>query len=117
MEQIFSHEKLDVYHCAVEFLGRTNSLIAQLPSGNAELVSQLKRAVLSIPLNIAEGAGKLGNADKKRFFRIARGSALECAAILDAVCVLGLKEKADVCTERELLLRIVSMLSVLCRHT
>ena len=117
MEQVFSHEKLDVYQCAVELLAKANALVAELPIGNGELASQLRRAALSIPLNIAEGAGKLGKSDKKRFFSIARGSALECAAILDALCALGLKKRTDMGSERELLLRIVSMLSALCCNT
>ena len=36
-------------------------------------------------LNTAEGAGRTGAADKARFFAMARGSAMECAAILDVL--------------------------------
>ena len=41
---------------------------------------QWLRASQSIPLNIAEGNGKTAEADRRRYFEIARGSALECAA-------------------------------------
>jgi four helix bundle protein len=44
---------------------------------------QWLRAAQSIPRNIAEGNGKQSLKDKNRFFEIARGSALECAAIHD----------------------------------
>lgn len=47
------------------------------------LYDQLKRAVLSIVLNIAEGTGKSSKADKKNFFTIARGSTYEIVAIID----------------------------------
>jgi len=55
------HEKLHVYRCAVEFLRLAFRIVAGLPRGEAELRSQLKRAAMSIPLNIAEVApGKPG---------------------------------------------------------
>ena len=48
---------------------------------------QWLRASQSIPLNIAEGNGKTTEADRRRYFEIARGSALECAAIQDVLVV------------------------------
>ncbi len=44
---------------------------------------QLRRASFSIMLNIAEGAGRFTDPDKRNFYTIARGSAFECVAILD----------------------------------
>jgi four helix bundle protein len=102
-------QRLDVYRCAVRLLGLASSLAARLPRGNAELADQLRRAALSVPLNIAEGSGKEGR-DAARFYAIARGSAL-CAAVLDAMEALRLTEGADVGEERELAERIVSMLT------
>jgi four helix bundle protein len=107
-------QRLDVYRCAVRFLGLAASLAGRVPRGNAELVEQLRRAALSIPLNIAEGSGKEGR-DGARFYVIARGSAMECAAILDAMESLGLVDGAGVGGERELLERIVSMLTKMRR--
>jgi hypothetical protein len=45
------------------------------------------RASQSIPLNTAEGNGKAAEADRRKGFEIARGSALECAAIQDVLVV------------------------------
>jgi four helix bundle protein len=103
-------QRLDVYRCAVRFLGLAASLASRMPRGNGELADQLRRAALSIPLNIAEGSGKDGR-DAARFYAIARGSALESAAVLDAMEALGLVAGDDVAEERELIERIVSMLT------
>jgi four helix bundle protein len=107
-------QRLDVYRCAVRFLGLASSLAVRVPRGNAELVDQFRRAALSIPLNIAEGSGKQGR-DAVRFYAIARGSAMECAAVLDAMESLGLVEASALGEERELLERIVSMLTKMRR--
>jgi len=50
-----------------------------------------------------------------RFYAIARGSALECAAILDAFAALGVFEEDELGKAREQLERIVSMLTGLIR--
>jgi len=112
---VFTHEKLIVYQRSIEWLTVSTKITVDLPPGNSELVNQQKRATLSILLNIAEEAGKVSRPDKQRFFAIARGSALECAAILDALRVLDVAEPTLLARAKELLYQIVSMLSALCR--
>jgi len=85
-------------------------MVRRLPRGHGELADQLRRASLSIPLNIAEGSGKEGR-DAARFYAIAHGSALECAAVLDAIEALGLMPSNELAEERELVERIVAMLT------
>src|ERR1051326_3263972 len=78
----FHHEKLTVYQRALEFAGWSQELLdsqtKKMPTRD-----QLARAGGSIALNIAEGNGKFSQKDRARFFQIAHGSALECAACLD----------------------------------
>ena len=104
------HEDLDAYQAAVKFLALAATLIAKCPRGYGSLADQLKRASLSIPLNIAEGYGKRGVADRGRFYDIARGSAHECGAVLDAARVLGIVDEVTFGEGKTLLYRIVSML-------
>ena len=113
--ETLAHERLDVYQCAIEFLAVSALMVDGLPKGNAILADQLKRAALSIPLNIAEGAGKPSPRQASHFYGIARGSAMECGAILDACRVLAVAEETRLSEGKRLLVRIVSMLSRMCR--
>ncbi len=104
------HTKLDVYHRALELLDHVDRIQVLIPPGRAHLKDQLDRAGTSIVLNIAEGAGEFSLADKQRFYRMARRSATETAAILDI-----LERRKSVAADqiepaRELLVRVVSML-------
>jgi four helix bundle protein len=112
---MLSFQKLDVYRVAVEFLALTAEVSAEVPRGNAALLDQLRRAATSIPLNIAEAAGRTGPADAARIYAIARGSAMECAAVLDALRVLSIIDAKMHQQGLELLERIVAMLTKLCR--
>lgn len=112
----FDHERLDVYRLALDFLVYANALIGKLPRGRAYFADQLGRAALSVVLNVAEGAGKTSPGDKRRFYLIARGSATESAAMLDALARVGLLDEPRQKQGKEMLLRIVSMLVKLARN-
>ena len=110
---MMNHEKLDVYQCSIKFLGLSMVLITDIPRGYAPLGDQLKRASMGIPLQIAEGAGKRSQADCRRFFDYARGSAMECSAVLDVMreCKFGNASQID--AGKNLLDRIAAMLTKL----
>lgn len=80
---MFEFEKLVVYHKAKLFDQSVLSFVYSNSSIDKVITNQLKRAALSIPLNIAEGTGRSTKADRRNFYVIARGSAFECVAIFD----------------------------------
>ena len=114
MNPIFDHEKLNVYQEAIRFVAWADALLETLPK-NLSAHDQLDRASTSIALNIAEGNGKYTAPDRCRFFDIARGSALECAACLDVLATK--KQLVQMDQGKEILARIVSMLVGLIRST
>ena len=102
----FDHERLDVYNAAVDFVAIAHRILSNLPTGHGDLADQLRRAATSIVLNIAEGAGEFAPSEKARFYRIARRSAVECAAILDIATRLGVRPRTET-TSRDEIVRIV----------
>ena len=115
MKSYFDHEKLDVYRQAIDFCGWVGEFLASI-SPKAAAKDQLDRASTSIPLNIAEWNGKFSARDRARFFEMARGSALECAACLDVLIARKLTTGEKVTASKEQLVRIVEMLVGLLRR-
>jgi four helix bundle protein len=68
-----------------------------------------------VPLNIAEAVGKTSDADRNNRYAIARGEAMECGAIIDVVRLVGAVPESELAAAKQLLVRVVGMLSKLCR--
>lgn len=91
-----NHQKLDVYQYCRSFVLECYRLTKKFPSEERfVLVSQIRRAALSAHLNIAEGASRKSEAERKRFYEIARGSIIEIDAALDTVIDLNYCKKED----------------------
>ncbi len=115
-DERLAHERLDVYTVALEFLERIEPLLSKLPRSKGQLGDQLGRASESIVLRIAEGAGaEWKSAEQKRYFRNARGSALECSSILDICRIRKTGSLEELDEGRRLLVRLVKMLTRLTR--
>jgi four helix bundle protein len=112
---MLDYERLDAYQCALRFAALSFQILENMPRGHAELSDQLRRATISIPLNIAEGAGKTTDKDRSRYHAIARGSAMECGAIVELLRMQALAEPAIAADAKSLLVRLVAMLSKMCR--
>jgi four helix bundle protein len=109
MSQQFDHEKLNVYHEALAFVGLATDLLERVPKRMA-VYDQLDRASTAIPLNIAEGTGKFTPPDRCRYYDTARGSALECAACLDVLAVKKVLKNQEIADPKTILIKVVSML-------
>ncbi len=111
----FAHQGLRVYESAAGFVEQAQQLVNGLLSGNAVLSDQLCRASISVCLNIAEGAGAYRPKEKVRFYRIARRSETECAAIMDILRRLHAAANDDLQWAEKRLSEIVSMLTGLLK--
>ena len=88
---IFKFEKLSVWKRAVDLSVDLIKLANSFPKKyQFSLGGQLRRASLSIPTNIAEGAGRGLVKDQANFYRIAKGSVYEVVSILAVAQKLGL---------------------------
>ena len=118
MRTYFDHEKLHVYQLELRFVTWVTALLVKIKprptdARIAEVSNQLDRASLSVLLNTAEGNGRRQRRTRAKFFDDARGSATECAACLDALVAKGVCSDEETDDGKQLLLRIVSMLSKL----
>ena len=84
------YKDLLVWQKSIELVKDVYHLVAQLPASERfNLSDQMKRSAVSIPSNIAEGAGRGSNKDYLRFLYIARGSLRELETQLIIVGELG----------------------------
>jgi len=82
---MFDFEKLDIYHKAKNLNKEILKFIQDNKLINSYVKDQLRRASVSVVINIAEGSGKFSKADKRNFYTIARGSTYECVSLFDII--------------------------------
>ena len=79
---IFQFENLQVYQKALEVIDKAYQCTGSFPKEEMYgITSQFRRAVVSISLNITEGAAR-SKKDFRRFLDITQGSIYECVALL-----------------------------------
>lgn len=84
-----SFRKLDAYIYAKDIVKQIYALVKKFPKEEQyALCDQLRRAVISLPSNIAEGSGRTTPKDQAHFYTIAYGSLMEVLAQLDIACEL-----------------------------
>jgi four helix bundle protein len=110
------HKKLDVWQTSM----KTTRLVYRLTAGFPEeekfgLISQMRRSAVSIPCNIAEGAGRQGKREFRNFLSVAQGSLSELDTQLELAMLLGYCKRGEVEETVTQLLRIDKMLTGLIR--
>lgn len=91
-----SFRKLDAYIYAKDLVKQVYALIKKFPKEEQyALCDQLRRAVISIPSNIAEGSGRTTPKDQAHFYTMAFGSLMEVLAQLDVACELEYLTKIE----------------------
>ena len=79
-----NHQKLEVYIASRAFVLECYRFSKHLPSDEKfGMISQIRRAALSVHLNIAEGASRKSEVERKRYYEISRGSVIEIDAAFD----------------------------------
>ena len=82
---MFDFEKLEVYTKAKELNKEILIFLRASKLIDSYIRDQLKRASISIVINIAEGSGKFSKADKRNYYTISRGSVYECVSLLELI--------------------------------
>ncbi len=109
-----SFDQLDIHKVAVELRASVTRAIAK--QGSTDLRDQFARASSSIILNTAEGAGRWEPADKRRFYLVARDSALETAAALTLLRAESALTAEQYAAAKQLVIRVMAMLTNLARR-
>jgi four helix bundle protein len=108
------HKKLDVWRLSMELTEAVYRITAGFPADEKfGLVTQMRRAVVSVPSNLAEGAARSSDKEFMQFISIARGSLSELDTQLDIAVQLGLLEKKSRQDLDAVLIRIDKMLYAL----
>jgi four helix bundle protein len=110
---LLDHERLHCYAVTLEFAAMVPALAR---SARPSLRDQLERASASIALNLAEGCARRTQRDRRHFFTMSQGSAMECAAAIDILRVHGHVTFADATRAKHKITRIVQMLVGLRRR-
>jgi four helix bundle protein len=107
-----NHQNLNVYTSSKKFVIECYKLAGQLPeSEKFGMISQIRRAALSVHLNIAEGASRKSEIERKRYFEVSRGSIVEIDAAMDIALESGYLENKNLLLVGESMIDTFKLLS------
>lgn len=109
---LFSYEQLDLWKVSMDFVTDIYELLKSFPDNEKyALVSQIRRAAISVPSNIAEGTGRMSIKEKLHFNDIAMGSLVEVMCHLDISNRVGYIDDDELHRFKLTAIRISKMLS------
>ena len=107
------HHKLDIYSLSRELVKYCYVATKKFPADEKfGIVSQTRRTAVSVHLNISEGCSRKSGQERKRFFEVARGSAIEVDTAFQIAVDLEYTGKEEL---KELGLCLVRCFSMLCK--
>ncbi len=116
MTDEFIFEKLAVYQKSLKLSIEICKICSDFPIKYSRISNQFIGAIISIPLNIAEGNGRKTSKDKSNFYKIARSSSFECIPLLDICFTLGLIDERNRQETRQSISEISKMISGLISY-
>jgi four helix bundle protein len=112
-----AHTKLDVFQYSRALTLECYRQTKNFPQEERyAMTTQIRRAVLSVHLNIAEGCSRKSFGERKRFFEVSRGSLIEVDTAFDIALALGYCSGEELKTLGETLIRVFKVLSGLIGH-
>ena len=107
-----NHKKLQVYSTGILLVKEVYAITSGFPVDEKfGITSQLRRASVSIPSNIAEGASRKTIKERIRFYQIARSSLVEIDTQIEIALELGYLSKTDIVNLAELTNKVFAMLT------
>ena len=109
-----SHKKMFVWKKSMLLIKEVYRITDHFPNEEKYgLVSQVRRASVSVVSNISEGEARKTGKEKRRFYEIARASLVEIDAQIEIALMLGFIKKSDIQQISKLLIECFAMLSKL----
>ena len=107
-----AHTRLDVFTASKDFVLECYRVTKTFPAEEKfAMVSQIRRAALSVHLNIAEGCSRKSVVERKRFYEISRGSLIEVDTAFDVACKLNYFSEEQIQTLGE---KLIKTFKILC---
>jgi len=113
-----NHKKLQAWQLSIQFVSTVYKITQQFPQIEMYgLTSQIRRAAVSVPSNIAEGASRNSTNERKRFYEIARSSLVEVDTQFEIAKNLSYLSDAEISKIAQEINHIFATLSNLIRKT